>query len=80
MIKMKMIDSRLAKLRLPSKLIDSFESYFSDEPLRCPRCGAEMKSVGSEMGCLGIHFYSVVPPILVLKCPQCGYEERSLAC
>jgi hypothetical protein len=49
------------------------------ESLRCPRCGAGMESVGCGIGCLGISFYSVVPPILVLKCPQCGYEERSWA-
>ena len=46
------------------------------ESLRCPRCGAQMESVGSGVGCLGAVYY-VVPPILVLKCPHCGYEERS---
>ena len=49
-----------------------------EESLRCPRCGAEMESVGGP-GCLGSSICYVVPPILVLKCPQCGYEERSWA-
>jgi len=70
---------------ISKRVIDSWESYFSaeiideiKESLRCPRCGAQMESVGGGPGCLPIvHF--VVPPILVLKCLQCGYEERSWA-
>jgi predicted RNA-binding Zn-ribbon protein involved in translation (DUF1610 family) len=50
-----------------------------EQSLRCPRCGAEMESVGGGVGCIGLSWYAVVPPILVIKCPQCGYEERSWA-
>ena len=48
-----------------------------EKSLQCPRCGAQMESVGGGRGCLGIPGRYVVPAILVLKCPQCGYEERS---
>jgi DNA-directed RNA polymerase subunit RPC12/RpoP len=68
------------------RVIDSWESYFSaeiideiKESLRCPRCGAQMESVGGGVGCLTIPVDFVVPPILVLRCPQCGYEERPWA-
>ena len=50
-----------------------------EESMRCPRCGAEMESVGAGVGCIGLSWYGVVPPILVIRCPQCGYEERSWA-
>ena len=52
--------------------VDSIEN-----PMRCPRCGAEMQDIGSGRGCVGIYY--VVPRILVLTCPQCGYSERSWA-
>src|SRR5262245_40892046 len=45
-----------------------------DQILRCPRCGAEMQSVGTSAPGWVIH---VVSPPLVLRCLQCGYEERS---
>jgi len=64
----RMIRRRLEKLPLSADILDEYK-----ESLRCPKCGAEMESIGSGVGC-------VVPPILVLKCPQCGYEERSWAC
>jgi len=48
--------------------------------MKCPRCGTEMRNVGSGVGCLNLSGYSVVPPILVFECPQCGYSERSWAC
>jgi hypothetical protein len=57
-------------------------SYGSEDPismddaLKCPRCGAMMRDIGSGVGC-GIGRSYVVPRIFVLKCPQCGYEERS---
>ena len=73
MTSIRAIGSMLGRLRLSTELIDEIE-----ESRRCPRCGAEMESVGSGLGCLG-SVYFVVPPILVLKSPQCGYEERSWA-
>lgn len=70
---------------ITKKVIDSWESYFSseimdeiEESLRCPRCGAQMESVGGGAGCLGITRY-VVPAISVVTCPKCGYTERSWA-
>jgi len=45
-------------------------------PLRCPRCGAEMETVGGG----GWEYIKrivthVVPEVLKLQCPQCGYLQ-----
>ena len=75
MIRMRAIPSRLGRLRLSS---EPLSLAALEEASRCPRCGAEMASVGSGVGCLGPILF-VVPPILVLECPECGYSERSWA-
>ena len=68
---------------ISKKVIDSWGSYFSadesKDSMRCPRCGAELESVGGGPSYIGISRYGVVPPIFVLKCPQCGYTEQSWA-
>ena len=68
----RVIDSLRWKLYVSPDLTDEIE-----KSLRCPRCGAQMESVGGGAGCIGLSVDFVVPPITVLKCPQCGYEERS---
>lgn len=78
MTNLRELASRLRKLEnlpLSAEILDELK-----ESVRCPRCGAEMKSVGSGAGCLGMSVCFVVPPILVLECSQCGYSERSWAC
>ena len=52
-------------------------SPFAD-PLRCPRCGAEMQIVGEGCGwCLTMVIHGVpehvVPEVVRLRCLQCGY-------
>jgi len=42
-------------------------------PFRCPRCGAEMESVGG--GGWSPYLIHVVPEVLKLRCPQCGYVQ-----
>ena len=62
-------------LRATAKSIDVI-----DDSGWCPRCGGELRSLESGVGCLGKQLRYVAPPILVLRCLQCGYSERFCVC
>lgn len=49
-----------------------------EDPMKCPRCGAELQDVESGVGVIE-WIYHVVPRILALTCPSCGYSKRSWA-